>query len=318
MRPLYFKIFAAVITSALNNTKYYLAAIAAYATWGFFSLVLKPLAAYPSVDLLFYRVFSCAVLMLVIVALFKRQAVKDAVNVYKILSPKRRRKVMWLNIGGSLLLCFNWFSFIYVMNHVSVKAASLAYLVCPVLTTLLAYFLLREKLSKLQWGAVGLSLISCLLLSYANIIDMVYSTVVGLSYAGYLVSQRKNIVFDKFLTLTIHIVLSAIMLLPFYPAFGGPVPAATKFFVYIEVIAVFFTILPLFLNLYALKALPSSTLGMLLNINPIIGFTLAAVVYSEQITAIQIVSYSLILIAVVVFNVGAVWSNAKKKLANAR
>ncbi|PJJ80397.1 EamA family transporter [Mucilaginibacter auburnensis] len=298
----------------MNNSKYYLAAIVAYATWGFFSLVLKPLAAYPSIDLLFYRVFSCALLMLLIVVLFKRKAVTDAINVYKILSPKRRRKVLMLNIGGSLLLSFNWFSFIYVMNHVSVKAASLAYLVCPVLTTVLAFFLLNEKLSRLQWGAVALSLLSCLLLSYANITDMFYSILVGLSYAGYLVSQRRNVGFDKFLTLTFHIVLSAIMLLPFYPAFGGPFPTEIKFYVYIETIAVFFTIMPLFLNLYALRALPSSTLGMLLNINPIIGFTLAALVYKEQISAMQIVAYSLILIAVVVFNVRMMWTGAKKKV----
>jgi chloramphenicol-sensitive protein RarD len=291
----------------LNNSKYYLSAIVAYVIWGFFSLVLKPLAIYPSVDILFFRVFSCAILMLIVVALFKRQAFKDALATYKGLSPEKKRKVLLLNIGGSVLLSFNWFSFIYVMNHISVKAAALAYLVCPVLTTLLAWFLLKEKLTKLQWGAVGLSLVSCLLLSYANIIDMVYSSVVGLSYAAYLVSQRRNTGFDRFLVLTFHIVLSAIMLLPFYPAFGGALPTADKFYTYILIIAVLFTIVPLLLNLFALKGLGSSTLGMMLNINPLIGFTLAAVIYHEQISTMQIVSYSLIFVAVVVFNAAVVF-----------
>jgi chloramphenicol-sensitive protein RarD len=300
----------------LNNSKYYLAAIVAYVIWGFFSLVLKPLVAYPSVDILFYRVFSCAILMLVVVALFKRQAFKDALTTYKVLSTKGKRKVLLLNIGGSVLLSFNWFSFIYVMNHISVKAAALAYLVCPVLTTLLAWLILREKLSKLQWGAVGLSMLSCMLLSYANIIDMVYSSVVGLSYAAYLVSQRRNTGFDRFLVLTFHIVLSAVMLLPFYPAFGGALPTADKFSIYMLIIAVLFTIVPLLLNLFALKGLGSSTLGMMLNINPIIGFTLAAVIYHEQITILQIVSYSLIFIAVVVFNAAALFGGKRKVAAN--
>jgi chloramphenicol-sensitive protein RarD len=287
---------------ALNNTKYYLAAIAAYATWGFFSLVLKPLAAYASVDILFYRVFSCAILMLIIVALFKRRAVVDAIATYKALPATKKRKILWLNIGGSILLNINWFSFIYVLNHVSIKAASLAYLVCPILTTLLAWAILREKLSRLQWGAIGLSLIACVLLSYANIIDMFYSSIVGFSYAAYLVSQRKNTGFDKFIVLTFHIVLSAVLLLPFYPAFGGAVPTEFKFYMYIEIIAVAFTIIPLFLNLFALKRLNSSTLGMLLNINPIIGFTLAALMYQEHISQIQIISYSLIFLSVLIFN----------------
>ena len=296
----------------MNNSKYYLSAIVAYVIWGFFSLVLRPLAVYPSVDILFFRVFSCAVLMLVVVALFKRQAFKDALAAYKVLSPKGKRKVLLLNIGGSVLLSFNWFSFIYVMNHISVKAAALAYLVCPVLTTLLAWLFLREKLSKLQWGAVGLSMLSCVLLSYANIIDMVYSSVVGLSYAAYLVSQRRNTGFDRFLVLTFHIVLSAIMLLPFYPTFGGPMPAENKFYIYMLIIAVVFTIIPLFLNLFALKGLGSSTLGMLLNINPIIGFTLAAVIYHEHISIAQIFSYSLIFVAVLIFNAAALFGGKRK------
>ncbi|MFD0750461.1 EamA family transporter [Mucilaginibacter calamicampi] len=296
----------------MNNSKYYLSAIVAYVIWGFFSLVLKPLAIYPSVDILFYRVFSCAFLMLLIVALFKRQAFNDAVATYKGLPANGKRKALWLNIGGSVLLSFNWFSFIYVMNHISVKAAALAYLVCPVLTTLLAWSILREKLTKLQWGAVGISLLSCVLLSYANIIDMVYSSVVGLSYAAYLVSQRRNVGFDRFLVLTFHITLSAIFLLPFYPAFGGPMPTAEKFYIYILIIAVLFTIIPLLLNLYGLKGLGSSTLGMLLNINPIIGFTLAAFIYHEHISGVQIVCYSMVFIAVVVFNAGQIWGGKRK------
>jgi len=288
----------------LNNSKYYLAAIVAYITWGFFSLVLKPLAVYPSADILFFRVFSCAILMLIILVLFKRQAVKDTITAYKALPAQQKRKLAILNIGGSVLLSVNWFSFIYAMNHVSIKSASLAYLVCPVITTLLAVLFLREKLSKLQWGAVGMSLVACILLSYANLMDMFYGTLVGLSYACYLVSQRKNTGFDKFIVLAFHIVLASIFLLPFYPTFGGPLPAETTFYTHILIIAVLFTIVPLFLNLFALKRLTSSTLGMLLNLNPIIGFTLAGVVYHEHMSAIQITSYSLIFLAVVVFNAG--------------
>jgi chloramphenicol-sensitive protein RarD len=251
--------------------------------------------------------------MIIIVALFKRQAVKETFIIYNNSSLQIKRKVLLMNIGGSVLLNINWFSFIYVLNHISIKAASLAYLVCPILTTLLAWIILHEKLSKLQWGAVGISIFSCILLSYANIVDMLYSILVGLSYAGYLVSQRQNTGFDKFIVLTFHIVLSAMLLLPFYPAFGGPVPTAFKFYFYIEIIAVAFTIIPLFLNLFALKRLTSSTLGMLLNINPIIGFTLAGLMYQEHMSSVQIISYSLIFISVLVFNAHYLFSGRLKQ-----
>jgi chloramphenicol-sensitive protein RarD len=240
--------------------------------------------------------------MLVIALLFKRRAIRNTMVSFNALSKIQRRKVILLNIAGSVFLTVNWFSFIYALNHISIDAASLAYLVCPVLTTLLAFTFLKEKLSRLQWISVAMSVGGCLLLSYANLLDLFYAIVIGFFYACYLVSQRINTGFDKFIVLSFHIILSAIILLPFYPAFSGPTPESFAFWLHIEIIAVAFTIVPLFLNLYALTGINSSTTGMLLNINPIIGFTLASLVFHEKITVLQLVAYSIIFLAVIVFN----------------
>ncbi len=295
--------------------KYYLSAITAYTVWGFFSLVLKPLHAYSSVDILFYRVFSCALLMLLINFLFRREKCMETIQLFKQLPLQKKRRAVFLNVSGSIFLTGNWFSFIYVMNHVSIKATSLAYMVCPILTTLLAFFLLHEKLSKLQWLAVLLSISGCLLLSYADITDMLFSMVIGFSYACYLISQRENIGFDKFIILSFHIILSSFILLPFFPAFGGPVPVEGKFYLYIGIIAVFFTIIPLFLNLYALLGMNSSTAGMLLNINPIIAFVLAIMFFHEPISLLQIMGYAIIFIAVIVFNARQIFKVKQNNLS---
>ena len=145
-----------------KNFKHYLAAIVAFSIWGFFSLVLKPLHAYAPLDILFYRVFSCAVIMSVISLLFKRKSILDNLRLLKSLPKKNRLIIIVLNVIGSIFLTVNWFSFIYVMNHVSVRATSIAYLVCPILTTLLAFFLLSERLTRLQWFSVVLSGYGCL------------------------------------------------------------------------------------------------------------------------------------------------------------
>ncbi|UFH32846.1 EamA family transporter [Chryseobacterium sp. C-71] len=286
----------------MNNLKYYLAAILAFSIWGTFSLVLKPLHSYPSLDILFYRVFSCAIIMTVVSVAFKREKIKNNVIFFKSLPKKSRREMIVLNVGSSILLTANWFSFIYVMNHVSVRATSVAYLVCPIITTILAYFLLRDKLSKMQWLSVFLSCIGCVFLSYANMIDMFYSSLIGFTYAAYLISQNKNTKFDKFLVLNFHILLSAFILIPFFPAFSGPIPTDFKFYFYVEIIAVLYTIVPLLLNLFALSGIASSKVGMILNINPIIAFVLAGVVYHEPLGILQIFSYALIFLAVIVFN----------------
>ena len=207
-----------------------MAALSAFAIWGFFSLVLRPIGTYPSLDILFYRVFSCAVLMLIVSLLFRRKIWRQNKEAFKDMPSSQKRKIVGLTLGGGVFLTANWFFFIYVMNHINLKAASFAYLVCPIMTTVLAYFILKEKLSKWQWTAVLLSVFSCLLLSFNNLTDVFYSLVVALSYALYLVSQRKNNELDRFLLLTFQITFSALMLLPFYPHYSGPLPASAFFY----------------------------------------------------------------------------------------
>nr|WP_294936945.1 EamA family transporter [uncultured Flavobacterium sp.] len=286
----------------MRINKYYLAAVTAFVIWGFFSLALKPIQHYPSLDILFYRVFLSVILISGINLFLRRETLIKDWNHFKSQSKSKRNKIIRVNVGGGLLLTANWFIFIYVMNHISVKAASFAYLVCPILTTVLAFILLKEKLSKWQWTAVGISLLGCILLSFNSFADIFYSLIVALTYALYLISQRKNTEVDKFVGLNIQLLTSGLVLLPFFPAFSGPVPMEGLFYTCLIFIVILFTIIPLFLNLFALKGVNSSTVGIMLYINPIINFLLAVFHYDEKVTQIQMISYSLILISIVVFN----------------
>lgn len=286
----------------MKPNKYYLAAFSAFFIWGFFSLALKPLHNYPSLDILFYRVFFSVALMAVINLVFRRNVMLQNWNHFKALTAKQKKSVVVLTLGGGVFLSSNWFVFIYVMNHVSVKAASLAYMICPILTTILAFFILKEKLSKWQWFAVSISAFSCVLLSFNHFQDIFYSLITAATYAMYLVSQRKNVELDKFLVLTLQLVFTALILLPFYPSYSGDLPTESLFYNCLLVIVVFFTIIPLFLNLYALKGINSSAVGIMIYINPIIGFLLALFYYHEQVSILQLFSYFLILISIVVFN----------------
>jgi chloramphenicol-sensitive protein RarD len=300
----------------MRLNKYYFAAFSAFFVWGFFSLALKPLHNYPSLDILFYRVFFSVVTMLLINLSFRRKVLKKNWNQFKRMTVKQKRSVIVLTLGGGIFLSSNWFVFIYVMNHISVKAASLAYLICPILTTILAFFILKEKLSKWQWFAVIISVFSCVLLSLNHFEDIFYSLITAATYAMYLVSQRKNNELDKFLVLTIQLVFTALILLPFYPKYSGALPTTSLFYSCLLVIVVFFTIIPLFLNLYALKGINSSAVGIMIYINPIIGFLLAIYYYDEAVTYIQLLSYLLILISIVVFNGKLIFSRKLKGLSS--
>lgn len=286
------------------RAKYYLAAITAFIIWGMFSFVLRPLHHYPAPDILFYRIFTCVVLMAAGNLLFRHKALRETRTYYISLPKTVRKNMLLLLVASSILLAANWFFFIYVMNFISVKAASFSYLVCPLLTTVFAFFILSEKLTKLQWTSILISAISCILLGYNHSSELFYSLLVAGSYALYLVIQKKFTEVDKFTLLSLQLGITSLLLLPFYPVYSGPLPQEPVFYTYIAIIAIGFTIIPMLLNLFAIKGISSGSQGILMYINPIIGFLLAAFYYGEEITPIQIVAYSLIAVAIVIFNVG--------------
>ncbi len=286
----------------MQINKYYLSALSAFIIWGFFSLALKPLHDYPSLDILFYRVFLATALLSVINVFARYEILKANLNVFKALNKKAKTKFLSLTILGGFLLVLNWYLFIFAVNHVSLNSASFAYLICPIVTTILAFFILKEKLSFWQWLSVALCLISCAILSYGDLTGLMYSLIIAFTFAFYLISQRKNNLFDKFIVLSIQMIIASVVLAPFFPLYSGTTPSETLFYILIVVIVVVFTIIPLFLNLYALKGMNSSTVGILMYTNPLINFFLGLFYFHEKITSAHIVSYVLILISIIVFN----------------
>lgn len=286
----------------MQHIKYYLFAFIAFLLWGFFSLALKPIAYVPSFDILFYRITFSAVLIVGFSLLFRRSIMVNDLKKFKLLPKIDRKKAVALTFVGGVLLGINWFLFIYVVNRVNVQSASLAYLICPILTTFLATIILKEKLQKIQWIAVFISLLGCLVYFVANYNNIFFALIVALTYAFYLISQRSNIYFDKFNTLVFQILIILILSLPYYFVNGFSIPQEASFYSYIFIIALLFTLVPLYLNLYALKGASASTVGVMLYINPIIAFSIAIFYYKESVNTLQIVSYFLILLSVFIFN----------------
>ncbi len=282
--------------------KYFLSALTSFIIWGFFSLALKPLKDYPSLDILFYRIFFATVLLLFLTMFFRRKSIVNDQQAFNRLSPNERIKAISLTVVGGFLLVVNWFLFIYAINHVSLQSASFAYMICPIVTTILAYLILKEHLSKWQWTSVFLCVISCAVLSYGHLVELVYSLTIAFSFALYLISQRKNSLFDRFNILTVQMLIASLVIVPFFPAYSGAIPTTPVFYFLLLIVVVVFTIIPLFLNLYALKGMNSSAVGILMYTNPLIHFFLAVFYFKEEVNLPQIISYSLILISIIIFN----------------
>lgn len=299
----------------MNTTKHYLAVTLAFTIWGFFSLVLKPLSDFSAFDILTYRSIVSASIMLIVSLFLRPKVLKKNIQVFKSLEKKERIRILIINLFSGLFLALNWYIFIYVMNNVSVGATALAYLICPILTMVLAFAILKEKLFKLQWVSVILSLTACILLSLGGLIDFVYSMVIALTYAIYLVLQRKNKEMDRFLILTVQITFAVIILSPFFVTHDFTTAKTNFFYSMIALIAVGFTIIPMFLNIYALRGLNSSVVGVFIYLNPLINFFLAVFYFKESFTYLQGLSYGLIIISIILFNIPALKNSINRRRA---
>ncbi|WP_312138441.1 EamA family transporter [Sphingobacterium sp.] len=294
--------------------KYYTSALMGFIIWGTFALVLKPLSAFGALDILIHRVIFAAISIVIACFLFRRKQTLASLQYIKTLDRRGKSKLLINVVSSAIFLAFNWFSFIYVMNAISVNATSLAYLICPILTTILASMFLNERLNNGQWLAVVLAAISCIILAYGHFMDLFYSMIIALSYAIYLILQKNSFQLDKFFSLTIHIVVSMFLLLPLLSVVDTTTVKTNEFYWLVLIIAVGYTIIPLFMNIFALKGLDSSVVGILMYLNPIISFFLAVFYYHEPINTQQIIAFSMILLAILVFNIAYIYER-KRKLA---
>jgi chloramphenicol-sensitive protein RarD len=286
----------------MGNQKHYAAAITAFIIWGFFAIPLRALKEYSAGDILYFRILFSLFVLAVVITGFKRKDFLDDLRKVKELVPSERKKVIWLTLAGGALLTVNWLIFIYIVNNINIKTASFAYLVCPVITAVLGYILIAEKLTLLQWFAVALCAFSCALMGLSSWTELGYSFFTALTYALYLISQRKNQGFDRIVILGVQVLFSFVMLSCIFPLLVSGIPGEMKFYGIIFTIAALFTVLPLFLNLFALNRIKSATIGLLMYLNPLINFTIAFIVFEEQVTSLQIYGYMIIIVALVLFN----------------
>jgi chloramphenicol-sensitive protein RarD len=251
-------------------------------------------------------------ILAIIIFGFKRNELKKDIGTLKALPSSRRRNVILLTLAGGALLTVNWLTFIHIVNHINIKTASFSYLVCPVITAVLGSFIIKEKMDVQQWIAVSLCAFSCALIGISSLIELAFSVLTAFTYALYLITQRKNQGFDRMIVLGIQVTFSLLILTVFVGNLISEVPSEGKFYGLILLIAVLFTVIPLFLNLFALNKINSATIGILMYINPLINFTLAFVVFGEQMNGLQLTGYAIIAVALVLFN----YSNfAKLRLA---
>ncbi|WP_231460447.1 MULTISPECIES: EamA family transporter [unclassified Pedobacter] len=287
---------------AASKAKYFTAGIIPYIIWGTMSVPLRNIKSFPPQEILFYRLLVSIILVWATIFIFRKKALSNDLNFLKSISSKERNKLFVLTFLSAVLITGNWFTYIYAVNSVSLKAAAFAYMVCPLLTALCGFIILKEQLSKAKIIALIIAFVSIALLATGSLHEVLWAIVVASFYALYVIVLKVIKHFDKFNFLGVQLIISGLLLLPLYFTNAASFPVSGFFWAHIFLIAIIFTIIPLFLNSYALLGMPSSALGILIYLNPIVAFAVAFFYFKEQIDVHQLFAYLLLLVSIVIFN----------------
>jgi chloramphenicol-sensitive protein RarD len=283
----------------MSSKTHLVAGFSSYLIWGFVPVLLKELSAYGDYEIIFYRMVVAALAIALAAPVSKTS--RDIITLFRNSRANFFRTVA-LNLLGGALLAANWLSYVYVVNHVSINAASFAYLILPIATAFLAFFLLRERLTAAKWAGIAISAVSCYLVSHVDLTQVLYIGCITFSYSFYLISQRRNTLLPRKHSLVIQLLFGTLVMSLATPLHSTPAELGGHFFAVIAVLSLFFTVTPQLLNLFALNGMESSQLAFLIYVNPIISFWIGILFYSERLEPVAVTAYSLLAVAVVIFN----------------
>lgn len=284
------------------NRKYLLAGIVPYVIWGTMSVPLRDLKAFLPEEILFYRVLVSCIIIWLTILIFKWKNLNADFKFFVELTKRNKFKFVSLTVISSILISCNWFTYMYAVNFVSLKSAAFAYLVCPLITAFCGFIFLKERLTKSKIIAMTVAIVSIVLLATGSVHEVVWSIIIASFYALYIVILKLIKEVDKFILLGLQLIISGLLMLPYHFLKSEPIPIEGLFWGHIFLIAILFTIIPLFLNAYALVGMPSSALGILIYLNPIVAFTVAFFYFDEKIDLAQVFAYCLLLVSIIIFN----------------
>jgi chloramphenicol-sensitive protein RarD len=125
----------------------YLLALAAYGSWGFFPVYWKLLRPSGPVEILAHRVVWSVLFVALVLAAGRNRRFLRALA--------RRPGALAGICLAAVFIAVNWGGYIYGVNSDHVVETSLGYFINPLVTVLLGVVVLRERLRRWQWAALG-------------------------------------------------------------------------------------------------------------------------------------------------------------------
>ncbi|MCF2515322.1 EamA family transporter RarD [Sphingomonas sp. G124] len=269
--------------------------LAAYGLWGIMPIYFKWLKAVPSIDIVAHRIVWSLVALAILATLAGAwDQVRAAI---------RHRRTLAFLFVTALLIGTNWMLYVYAINSGHILAGSLGYYLNPLANILLGRFILKERLTKLQWTAVAIAAVGIAVLAAGALGTLWISLTLCFSFATYGL-LRKIIHVESLAGLTIETALLfpiALGWLLMGGTVGRPMFGSGGSETVLLVATGIVSTVPLLCFTAAARRLAYSTVGMLQFIAPTLQFLLAVAIYNEPFTNAHAIAFGCIWTALALY-----------------
>jgi len=275
-------------------------AFLAYTLWSLFPIYWKSVEAFPPMFLLASRILSSFVVMVII--LFATKNHKN-IHVSKV-------NILIVFTAG-IALSINWYLYIYAITNNRVIDASLAYYISPIISMSLSIIIFREKKTLLEYSAIIVAIIG---IGYKTVnmgMFPVLSVGIGLSFSIYGI-MKKIMPYNEIKSTTFE---TTVLIIPaiIYIFYSKPLNFDVKSMDwFILSLSGLITTIPLLIFSKSAKMLRLSTISFFQFMIPIIVSLLAIFLYKEPVTKETVITFSFILLSVVLYIVSIVMKMKKQ------
>ncbi len=279
-----------------NEKKGYIFALLSYVMWGALPLFWRLLHDLPSLYIFCSRVLYSFILTILLLVVFKKKDELIAIC-------KQPKKVLLAVIAG-IFIASNWLTFIMAVNSDNTIDAALGYFINPLAVVLIGTIFFKEKLSSLAKISVALACTGVILSTVLFHEFPLTSLILTITFTIYGAVKKVNGI-DSYISLfieTLTILPFAIYFLYSYNLQGVNVYATGDIqMIALVILTGVVTLTPLIFYSKAVTLIPFNTIGFFQYINPTIMLSIGIFVYHEEITKGQLVSFSFIWIALIVY-----------------
>lgn len=271
-------------------------AVSAYLMWGFLPLYMKAITHIPPVEIIAHRIlWSVPIAGLILIVLGRTGDVMRAL---------KTPRMVGMAAVTAALISVNWGVYVWAIANDRALDAALGYYINPLFSVALGAILLREKLARAQWVAVGLAGLAVAILTLsAGVLPWV--ALVLMTTFGIYGFLRKTLPIGPNQGFLLEVLLLCPLALA-YLAWLGP---SGQFFagswqdtaLLIGTGAVM--AVPLMLYANGAKGLRLSTIGLLQYIAPTMIFLIAVFIFNEPFGPARAVAFPLIWAALILYTV---------------